>query len=404
MIKFKHLNTRLFFAFATLASVVCLFFIKLSSLFVEIAEINVLESLLVEEVQYVSDYLDIYHELPPAKINAISYYQSHQDIPVNIGNKMSLSATKQQLSIDDVNLLIHRLEPPQGKIVWLILDTNIYTTNQPLNSFKFVFLYSISACVILLTLLSSWYLAKLLSNPIRQLTSDVSTHHIGDKIAIRGRDRQDEIGTLASAFEASFEKLQTVLKREQNFTRDVSHELRTPITLIKNTLALNLNKPIENEATEVIEQASNELQQTVEVLLALARQENLNFQAMPILPIIEKSVLNIFNSYPHLSFDVKINIDPKLTVLGNQYLISLLSQNLVNNGFYHGNEGGMTILSQQHTLVFENFISGNEERPYYQGLGHGQYLVKRIAEEMHWKIEVEQMSNLYRVLVHTKAS
>ena len=123
------------------------------------------------------------------------------------------------------------------------------------------------------------------------------------------------------------------------------------------------------------------------------------FERLPILPIVEKSILAIYNSFPQLVFDVNIDIEDKFEVVGNPYLINLLCQNIVNNGFYHGAGGKMTILSLGDSIVFENSITHDEERPTYQGLGHGQYLVTRIAEEMNWHIEVEQKSALYRVSI-----
>ncbi len=61
----------------------------------------------------------------------------------------------------------------------------------------------------------------------------------------------------------------------------------------------------------------------------------------------------------------------------------------------------MRISAKQNRLVFENELNSSDERPYYQGLGHGQYLVKRIANVMGWELLIEQHNNLYRVIVFT---
>ncbi|WP_460314120.1 sensor histidine kinase [Aliiglaciecola aliphaticivorans] len=262
-----------------------------------------------------------------------------------------------------------------------------------------LFLFSISIGVSVLTLLSSWYLATLISRPVQSLTNSVIAHRSTQDCEIQGKEREDEIGHLAVAFSETFEQLQRALKREQDFTRDVSHELRTPITLIKNTLELSKTSPLDKEGFLILEQASNELKQTVEVLLALAREKNLEFNSLAILPIVEKTVLAIYRIYPHIGFQVNIAIPPSMKVTGNHYLISLLCQNLVNNGFYHGYKGGMKISAEGNKLIFENELSEIDERPYYQGLGHGQYLVNRIANVMGWDLSIEQFDDSYRVTV-----
>ena len=59
----------------------------------------------------------------------------------------------------------------------------------------------------------------------------------------------------------------------------------------------------------------------------------------------------------------------------------------------------MRIYVQSAHLVFENPLTELPSRPYYQGLGHGQYLVQRIASVMHWQVSIEQSATHYRVLL-----
>ena len=144
--------------------------------------------------------------------------------------------------------------------IWLVIDTKNLSRVTTVSDYMMLFLYSIVAGVILLTLLSSWYLAKLLSTPIRKLTEGVIAKQQMVHHALYGCDRNDEIGTLSTAFEEAFDELGKALKREQNFTRDVSHELRTPITLIKNTLSLNQQNSTDSSQSYILQQASNELE------------------------------------------------------------------------------------------------------------------------------------------------
>lgn len=101
-----------------------------------------------------------------------------------------------------------------------------------------------------------------------------------------------------------------------------------------------------------------------------------------------------------LFLTVMSTFPPQLRVYGNQHLISLLCQNLISNGFYHGDASGLRVhQSDGGAIVFENSLGESSERPYYQGLGHGQYLVKRIAKVMNWSVSIEQTSDIYRVKI-----
>lgn len=409
MIKLNSLNSRLLLAFAGLSIIICLFFIRLSALLIETAENNVYQSLLANEVSKIKNQMPL-HSHKNSPLDYIAIYTSESTIPPSIAANVQRSSSgefhlnKENNEASTRYFIYDSIIDTQGRPIYIIFDISKLNANKHLSGFKSLFLYSISASVVVLCLLSSWYLAKWLSSPIRLLTKDIANRHSQPTQTLYGIDREDEIGQLASALDASYAQIQALLEREQNFTRDVSHELRTPITLIKNTLAMHPSKELGNEATKVVSQASNELEQTVEVLLALARQENLCFEELVLLPIIEKTVLNIYNSYPDSSFDVSIKVDTKLRATGNPYLISLLCQNLVNNGFYHSNSAGMKISSDGALLIFENNIKGEVQRPYYQGLGHGQYLVNRIAEEMNWQIDISQKTGVYRVIVDTQQS
>jgi len=399
MIKLNSLNSRLLIAFSGLSIIVCLFFIQLSVLLVEQTKENALYQLMIAEAHRLEKSYATTQKLNIVENPTIQIYRDEVALNALVPDKLTSLVTYNGALVhaEPYVILKHQVTPLMP--IWLVVNKESLSKVTAVEDYMTLFLYSIASGVIFLALLSSWYLAKLLSSPIKNLTKDVLEKNQSTTHLIYGRIRNDEIGTLSRAFEHVFGELRKALKREQNFTRDVSHELRTPITLIKNTLSLNENKPIEKAQSNILQQASNELEQTVEVLLALARQENLAFEHCAFLPIIEKSILSIYNSYPQLAFDAKIKVDAKLEVFGNPYLISLLCQNLVNNGFYHGAGGKMIISSKNNSIIFENTIIKDKERPNYHGLGHGQYLVTRIVEEMNGTIEIEQSPTVYRVII-----
>ncbi|CAD5275373.1 Sensor histidine kinase, copper metabolism [Alteromonas sp. 38] len=406
MIRFTSLQNRLMVAFTCLSLVICIFFIRFSTILIEIAEANAYQSVLAQEEHRLTAITNPL--LIPTILNSVLYTNMESvpnEIITAVGNARSGS-----FETKDNQQFVFRIFVIEQSPQLLLMNINSFSANQHLSQYKSLFLYSISGSAFILCLLSAWYLSKWLSRPIEQLTKSVEKRGSNAdfkserNVAVAsmfGLDRSDEIGKLAKALAESYDEIQILLERERNFTRDVSHELRTPITLIKNTLTLNNAKVGSHAEHNLLKQSANELEQTVEILLALARQENLEFTEFSVLPIIEKTVLKVYHLYPDFPFDALITVCPTMRAIGNELLLGLLCQNLVNNGVYHGNGKAMTIRSSGHELIFENSLEATQERPYYQGLGHGQYLVKRIVEEMGWSVMIEQENRIYRVTIST---
>ncbi|GBL03208.1 HAMP domain-containing sensor histidine kinase [Glaciecola sp. KUL10] len=402
MIRFKSLKTRLLIAFGLLSLIICLFFIRLSSLLIETAETNAFQSMLIKEQERL---LQQENSEKPSLLQYTVLYKSINSVPQDIRIAMANQHSGSFTTSDGMHYVFRLFKNKENQSV-LLMNVGSFTANQYLSQYKSLFLYSISVAAFILCALSSWYLAKLLSRPIELLTKQVKNKATHSQLVIKesnniekiyGLDRHDEIGMLANALDDSYTKIESLLVREQNFTRDVSHELRTPITIIKNTLALHEHQYLDAEEFNVLQESTNELEQTVEVLLALARQENLNFKSLKLLPIIEQAVLNLFHKYPDIEFEVDLDINSKVTAHCNAALFGLLSQNLVNNAFYHGGGRKMSIKEVNNELVFENPIVTSSNKTSYRGLGHGQYLVKRIAEQMNWKVNIVKNGQVYKV-------
>jgi len=79
----------------------------------------------------------------------------------------------------------------------------------------------------------SMFIAKAAIEPITQLTiamTEIGSDRLDRRLAWSGRS--DEVGRLASAFNAMLARLQEAFARERQFISDASHELKTPLTVI----------------------------------------------------------------------------------------------------------------------------------------------------------------------------
>lgn len=397
-IKVKGIRAQLFLAFAALVLVINLFYARLNYLFVDVTKDIVATVMIEQEISQLKNHWQHGRQLHLTS----SYFKLYSYAQIAALGRLESMVHEQKLfkylAADEYGYVVE-LPFLDNQDRYLVL---VASDMLPLESFAnvfSVFLISVAIAAMILAVLSTWFLASKLSEPLRTLTSSVMRQQPHTPSTIKGTDRPDEIGQLAKAFSETYGALQDAWQREHDFANDVSHELRTPIALIRNTLTINNSGVFNQQECQLLEQATTTLHQTIDVLLALARKENMIFSECAIAPLVERAVLAILKSHPDSAFNVKLDVDDNLTVYGNPNLISLLCQNLVNNGFYHGDGEGMRIYSKSGLLMFENPMRNIATRVNYQGLGHGQYLVNRISGAMHWHVSFAQSGELYQVEV-----
>jgi heavy metal sensor kinase len=89
--------------------------------------------------------------------------------------------------------------------------------------------------------------------------------------------KKDELGRLATTFNALIERLQRAFERQRQFTADASHELRTPLAIIRAVTTQQLMQPrsaeVYEKALRQIDEASGYMARLVNHLLVLARAD-----------------------------------------------------------------------------------------------------------------------------------
>lgn len=392
----KH---RLFLTFGGLSAFICILFTGVTWLFAAVTEDEVLIHVINTEADYLLQHYASTNELIQPRADYMQLYLSEEALPKEILEGYRRHPYEKEFYAYGDNYHINDFSMPDGNRFLLTLNASKLEGLSALNTMIWSFLLIASGIVLTLALTFAWVLSNRTAKPLRQLALNIEQHRFDDALPSLPVSRRDEIGTLSRSFSSALQQIAELLERERAFTRDVSHELRTPLTHIKNTMLLSQQRPLEKQEKEIIEHAANELEQTIDTLLALARQENLQFKPVKLAPILESCVLRIYRLYPDITFDVDILVDDKYTAVGNQHLIGLLCQNLINNAFYHSSSSKMKIKAQDNTVCFENALQGQQSKPPYQGLGHGHYLVKRIVEEMSWQVTTEKCDTTYRVTI-----
>lgn len=137
--------------------------------------------------------------------------------------------------------------------------------------------------------LAAWggsFLAGRALAPISALArkaEEINAEQLHDRLPLE--NPQDEIGRLASAFNATLARLECSFQQLRRFTADAAHELRTPLTAIRSVGEVGLSRPGNAESyRETIESMLEEVNRLgflVEGLLAMTRADSGQFRLKP---------------------------------------------------------------------------------------------------------------------------
>jgi signal transduction histidine kinase len=250
-----------------------------------------------------------------------------------------------------------------------------------------------------LALLLAYLLCRRLVSPLQVLAEEVRGLAPGSLIQLSARHRQDEIGYLAKKLGTTIAELQASLSREQAFTRDVSHELRTPLTVMNNIVRLAESGPLDTDDVAQLQTGLDDIGNTIDVLFALARAENLADETFDLRPCIEESLLRLLD---HGAWDegrLVLHLPDRLEVRGNRHLATLLINNCLGNALFHGGSGTRLQLSFADGLLSLANSVDPARKNAVQGFLHGQHLLQRIARAMSWGVSFHAGTSAYRVEV-----
>ncbi len=238
--------------------------------------------------------------------------------------------------------------------------------------------------------------------------NDVST--LSDLSDIPG-DMDWEVEKLIGSFSSYSRRIKSFIDRERAFTRDASHEFRTPLTVIKMASDLMLAEQELDETSKKyvtrIKGSARDMEELIDAFLILARETDQEFRQEHIK--VSETIESEINK-------AKIHIDNKPIVvhIDQQYplelhappkVLSIVLGNLIRNAIIYTEQGMVTIVIKQHSVVIEDTGVGmNEEQikkifqPYYRvnaedkvkrkGYGVGLTIVNRLSNRFNWKVDV----------------
>ncbi|CAN0564695.1 unnamed protein product, partial [Laminaria digitata] len=122
--------------------------------------------------------------------------------------------------------------------------------------------------------LACWWIARLVSRPLKHMESTARAIAGGDnalRVSDRIASRRDEVGALATAFNAMTQQLCSLLDRQTHLLRDISHDLRTPLTRQRIAIELASDGSVDADLLASILRQNERLEAMTSQILTLYR-------------------------------------------------------------------------------------------------------------------------------------
>lgn len=295
-----------------------------------------------------------------------------------------------------------------------------------------VFLVGLPLAV-LLAVAGGWIVGRRSLAPLGAMAAhakEISATSLSQRLPVA--NRHDELGRLATVFNATLRRLENSFAELRRFAADASHELRTPLTALRAEGEVTLNNAREPEQFRqsigtMLEEAQR-LQDLVDSLLTLARSEadQQPLRRVPVeLGALAREVvesLRILADEKHQHLATELNSEVSIT--GDAALLRHALLNLVHNAMRYTPTGGSItvrcsrrdrdavvevadsgdgIAPENQAKVFERFYRVDKVRSRAEGgAGLGLAIAKLAVERHGGRIELESAKDrgsIFRVLL-----
>ncbi|CAI8935866.1 sensor histidine kinase [Chryseobacterium sp. IT-36CA2] len=206
---------------------------------------------------------------------------------------------------------------------------------------------------------------------------------------------------------------------QRDFINNMTHEFKTPLSsILLASEALNKQEMVQENSklqtyTSIIINQSHKLNNHIEKILNIAKNDaaglSLKPQKILLLPFIQEIADNIQQKNKDLS--IEIDIENSTSVMADEFHFTNIIYNLLDNsikycetqpvikisahkdskGLYlKFKDNGMGIPAKNIPHIFEKFYRVHTKRSEeVNGFGLGLFYVKKVVQQHHWKISVE---------------
>lgn len=193
--------------------------------------------------------------------------------------------------------------------------------------------------------LACWWIARLVSRPLRHMETTARAIAGGNnrlRVSERIARRRDEVGQLATAFNAMTGQLCSLLERQKHLLRDISHDLRTPLARQRIAIELASEAGEDEELMASILRQNERLEAMTAQILTLYRvtEAGSDIEREPLRPmqVINQVLRDAADYAEHQGVDCKLVAAPEATttsVLGDEGLLRRAIDNILQNALDH---------------------------------------------------------------------
>jgi len=193
--------------------------------------------------------------------------------------------------------------------------------------------------------LACWLVARFVSRPLKHMEGTARSIAKGDtqlRVADAIARRRDEVGQLASAFNAMTDRLCQLLDRHNRLLRDISHDLRTPLARQRIAIELASDEGADPALMESILRQNERLETMTGQILTLYRvsENGRAFEQQPVKPLaLINRVLGDASDYAEQQgVDCKLVASDDVAaifILGDSGLLQRAFDNVLQNALDH---------------------------------------------------------------------
>jgi signal transduction histidine kinase len=196
--------------------------------------------------------------------------------------------------------------------------------------------------------------AGYITRPLRQIEEAARSLARGDTSRRAPVTSGDELGELATSFNAMAESLASQERIRQQFIADVSHELRTPLAVLQGEIEAlqdGVTQPSKERLASLYEETQL-LTRLVDDLRTLSLADTgelkLQLQTEPVADFLKRGVSAMAEAAARENVAFRLDLDPGLpAVTADAHRISQVLINLLSNAIRHTLAGGEVCVSAQ---------------------------------------------------------
>lgn len=293
--------------------------------------------------------------------------------------------------------------------------------------------------IVLLTVVSlalAFILISLLSQmrSIRSQVHFISRNETRKRLTFYGKSRSfrrlaSDINEILDSYDERHEKILREDKEIKDTLTNMSHDIRTPLTSLKGYFELleQTDDPEERRKySSIITGRIDSLSEILETMFLYTKVSNVNFKISidPIecSKIILETLFEYYDDFQDKGFEVDVDVDEGIRILGNEQSLKRIMQNLIRNSLVHGGgdvklsvkrdeQGKKVVITLDNLLlegqnpdpkkVFDRYYKGDASR-HTGSSGVGLSVVKKLVESMSGDISAVVSNGRFKIAMSFK--